>query len=202
MVMTIVLIRGWSFGFNKQEQQSNHDKILNQLREIKHIHFIAWDGDPLSNDSFSFQIKRLMDTLPHLKFVAFKNALRKEKLLDTYKKTNAWNVEETGFVNEDNCDFVNIDDFEKTFQIDKLLTTVLIPDEEITHYSDIGLRGLRKLKENNVQECKMILLGGGECVKKEQAVIKKNQAHYPTISSIYIDTYRINKNTIEKSVYD
>ena len=48
----------------------------------------------------------------------------------------------------------------------------------------------------------MILLGGGECVKKEQATIKKNQADYPTITSIYIDTYRINKNTIEKSVYD
>lgn len=192
--MSIVIIRGWSYGFSLHEQKQNYTKLITLINEIGSIKFIAWDGDPLTDGGFSYQIKELMLNNPELKFVAFKKFSKKEKLLDSYNKLDKWGINESGYVNSSQCEFLSIDDFTKTFVCSKQLTVVTIPDSEIKHYTDLSFISLKQLKKNNIDSCITILFGGGDCVCKEIQEIKNNITMYPSIIYKKINTSRINKH--------
>jgi len=156
--MNALYLQGFVWGIKSKDL---HKKDIKNYIIKNKINMIVWDGDLLSNGSFTQLIEYINEKFSYMNFLAFKKNTSTHKFHKNYKETDKFGNILTGFT------FIN-----KKYPIiflnqkknDKFVVVGISPTK-IKSYDDISILAYNYLIKNNIN-IHIITLGQGNIIKK------------------------------------
>ena len=201
----VMLLKGWTHGIESSSISSLVNSVSQRIVRAG-VTDIAWDGDLVSNGSFTQVIEPLMELHNSLRFTIFKKDSSVCKLKKFYEEVDDYENTQRGYsfidtIGDANTSYLSKGDKVKIYNCGARGSIIGFTNNDMAWF-EMGLKGIDYIQSYCPRLVFALCIGKGENVFKEINVLKSAEYVKPDTFQVYefLSCSRRNTMGIEESV--